>query len=107
MTTLPLTEVLIQGKTYAVVPMPPEDAGKLDGLNCLKTQTIFLDVDSHPDNLQEILLHEVLHGISDQLRLRMSERQVTYAALGILEVLKTNPKLSAFLLSNAAEHAAG
>lgn len=43
-----------------------------------------------PDKLRQIIIHEVLHAISDELDLGLTENQVMGASVGICAILKAN-----------------
>lgn len=50
------------------------------------------------DTQKEVILHEVLHAVSDEMGIDLSEEQVEGGARGILAVLIDNPGFAKFLL---------
>lgn len=46
---------------------------------------------------QDTLMHEILHALSDTLRLRLKEKQVHPLAAGLIQVLHDNPKVAEYL----------
>ena len=80
----------------------PEGTGELSeekmGLCDTFHQNIWVQDDLKEDTQRETLVHEVLHAISDEMRLELTEQQVAGAAIGILAVLMDNPSFAKFLL---------
>ena len=74
--------------------LDPEHAGECRTLE----QRILIEEGMKPDTQKDTLLHEVLHAISDEMDLELSEEQVTGAAKGILAVLMDNPTFARYLL---------
>lgn len=56
-----------------------------------------INPDQSDDSMRDTVLHEAIHGIEDEMGLRMSERQVAGMAVGILALLRDNPGLVRFL----------
>ena len=74
--------------------LDPEHAGECRTLE----QRILIEDGMKPDTQKDTILHEVLHAISDEMELDLSEEQVTGAAKGILCVLMDNPSFARYLL---------
>jgi len=49
------------------------------------------------ENLRDTLLHEIIHGISNEMKDGVNEKQTATLACGILCVLRDNPGLVRFL----------
>ena len=64
-------------------------------------QRILIEEGQKPDTQKDTILHEVLHAISDEMELDLSEEQVTGASKGILAVLMDNPSFARYLLKKA------
>lgn len=66
-------------------------------------QLILLDPDQGPDSMAETLLHEVLHavvvlvGLSNEWKESREERVVRRLAPALLDLIRRNPKLVAYL----------
>lgn len=61
-------------------------------------QRILVEEGLQYDTQKEVILHEVLHAVSDEMGLELSESQVSGTAKGILAVLIDNPSFAKFLL---------
>lgn len=72
-----------------------------------EAQRITLDPALGPDMLAETLLHEVMHGVSEAVGKPLGtdgedeERMIRALAPVLLDTLRRNPSLAAFLLSDA------
>ena len=71
-----------------------DNKGMCDSLN----QDIWIEEGLKFDTQKETVLHEVLHAISDEMALDLSEAQVDGGAKGILAVLMDNPSFAKYLL---------
>lgn len=50
-----------------------------------------------PKNLlQDTIIHEIIHALSDEGQLEMTERQVSVLACSLLHTIKANPKIKEF-----------
>lgn len=58
---------------------------------------ISLNPDQSVDSMRHILSHEMTHGISDTMDLKLTEKQVDGVAAGWLGVLRDNPSIVRFL----------
>lgn len=80
----------------------PEATGELSdekmGLCDTLNQNIWVQDDLKEDTQRETLLHEILHAISDEMGLNLTEEQVAGTAIGVLAVLMDNPSFAKFLL---------
>jgi len=75
--------------------LSPDEMGECDILH----QKILMERGLAYDTQKVILLHEVLHAVSDEMLAdELSEEQVTGMAKGILAVLMDNPSFARFLL---------
>ena len=61
-------------------------------------QRILVEDGLQYDTQKETLFHEVLHAISDEMDIELTEEQVTGASKGVLAVLMDNPSFARFLL---------
>lgn len=68
--------------------------GLCDTLN----QVIWVEEGLKYDTQRETLVHEILHAISDEMELGLTEVQVSGTAKGVLAVLIDNPSFAKFLL---------
>lgn len=75
--------------------LPEELQGQCDSLN----QQILIQEDLKYDTQKETLMHEVLHAISDEMNLDLTEAQVSGGSKGILAVLIDNPSFARYLVS--------
>ena len=78
-----------------------ETVGLMHGL----TQRILLDPDVAPDEIADTLLHEVLHACFHTSRAGLGEKREEKAVRAVctllLDTLRRNPELVAFLLNEA------
>ncbi|MGI0012932.1 MAG: hypothetical protein ACREBU_05745 [Nitrososphaera sp.] len=98
---VPVPHVLVCGKTYAVRWFA--SSGEVTDLGrCVpRHQRLDLSPDQTLESMQDTLLHEVLHALSNELRLELEEGQVQRLAVGLLDVLWHNPKFTAWLLERS------
>jgi hypothetical protein len=86
----------ILGKPYDVHSTPARDDGDY-GL-CLAHQCrIEVAEDQCETQKRDTLLHEVLHGVDNEMHCGLREPQIRRMATGLLAVLRHNPALVAFL----------
>lgn len=84
------------GKTYRVVKVAPSSDGSHG--ECLdKQQELRIAPDLTLAQEQDTLLHEMLHAIDYAMNGKMSERQISVMATGLLCVMKHNPALLRYL----------
>jgi len=92
------TEVKIVGKTYKIEWLE-HLANQGETFHAI--QTIKIEItDKAKEQMQDTVLHEVMHGIDYAMQAKLSERQVTVMATGLLAVLKENPNLMRYLLES-------
>lgn len=90
------TKIKIIGKTYAVESVPEMDDCGL----CYDTKQLIKISEELPHELtQDTLLHEVMHAIDYQMHIGLKEREISAMASGITAVIKENPVLAKFLLT--------
>ena len=87
----------IIGKPYQVLIVPLLDEGLNVGEMSEHHQAITMAAGQTFENERDTLLHEILHAIEERLQLKMREKQVALLATGLLQVLRENPKLVAYL----------
>lgn len=97
MTPIPET-VRILDKTWQV---SLEDLSATDsfGLSHRNRLKFILDPESPVDLIRETLLHEIMHGISDELDLGLEEKQISRLSAVLFHVLNCNPALVDYLLA--------
>ena len=98
------TGINILGKPFTVLceeanetPSSPLDRGDM-GACAQALLRIYVRAGFPLHTQQDTLLHETLHAISDELQLDMAERQVATTATVLLDTLRRNPQLAAYLL---------
>ena len=79
--------------------LPDTDKGQCDSLR----QKILVEEGLEYDTEKETVLHEVLHAVSDEMALDLSEEQVDGGARGILAVLMDNPSFARYLLKKGVK----
>lgn len=89
--------VNIIGKPYTVKIVESLDDGASDGEMSEHLQQIQIAAGQTWENERDTVLHEAIHGIEERLQLKMREKQVAILATGLLQVLRENPKLVAYL----------
>ena len=62
-----------------------------------RSQT-YISSDLYPDGRIEALLHEVMHGIADTMKLDLKETYIGLLSEGLLCVLRDNPELCSTIL---------
>jgi hypothetical protein len=94
-------EVDILGKPYAitVTAKGEGDYGECFADHCR------IEIAGYPCVMQQrdTLLHEVLHGIDHEMHCGMSEPQIRRMATGLLQVLRHNAGLVAYLVGTDAD----
>lgn len=85
-------------RTYKVIEQPqvkgPNDI-ECHGLTDSQKGFIMLatgDLEDQPALRKEVLIHEIIHAISDMLELGLKEKQVNGLGLALAGVLNDNPK---------------
>ena len=66
---------------------------------------IRVDSEMSLQQTRDTLLHEIIHAIEKELGLTMSEKTVKQLSTTLLAVLRGNPSLMTFLLSEAEDNA--
>ena len=93
--------IKIISKRFSIAYVP-EGEGDLTedkmGLCDTLHQQIWIEEGLEYDTQKETVLHEVLHAISDEMGLELTEAQVSGGVKGILAVLIDNPSFAKFLL---------
>lgn len=102
----PLPATIVVGPyRYAVVDDKPfTDSHDAWGFIQYAAQRIVYDASAAPERLRVALMHEVLHAIHDLVNTRgekWEEGQVTQDAGLLVDVLRRNPALVAFLIAGA------
>ena len=87
----------ILGKPFKVLWLTDELDSSLNGECDSDGQEIKVRDGLPVEQLQDTLLHEVIHAIDEAMDARMSESQVKKLATGLLAVLKDNPRFGSFL----------
>jgi len=77
------TEINILGKKYAIDYSTDVQMGGAYGASNRQKQKISLSEDQGPDQLCETLLHEVMHIISGELALTISEEDIQRLAAAL------------------------
>ncbi len=88
---------------------PPEDVRLLgrvvrirsadldvDG-ECTDGTVYYNSEDENPDNVRDTVVHELIHHYETMLGLRFKEQQVRQLAVCVLQMIRDNPKLIAWL----------
>jgi len=87
----------ILGKVWTVKQARPvlgDDSGESDFDRCLIVHT----VNECEQQRRDTLLHEIIHAVSDSIKLKLKEKQVHALACALLAVLRDNPELVEYLL---------
>ena len=92
----------VMGKPYAVcvTQRPDGDYGECFVNDCRIEVAGFQCEHQQRDTL----LHEVMHAVDHELNCRMSEPQIRRMATGLLQVLRHNSKLVAFIVGDDDAH---
>ncbi len=71
------------------------DAGQ-DLAGCIRyaDRKILICADQHAEDIPPTLLHEIIHAVSMERNLKMTENQVVNLANGLYEFILDNPKLA-------------
>jgi hypothetical protein len=69
------------------------------GLIDFNSMEILVNIEKGLDHQKDTVIHEILHGIDEELGLHLSEKQVRNLGCGIFQVLKTNKKLRLWLFT--------
>ena len=92
----------VLGKEYQVInEFPPNEDEEEEGNSgeCTFSRCeIHVDPTEAEPNQRDTLLHEVIHAVENDMDLGMKERQVLLLATGLLQVLRSNPHLVAYLM---------
>jgi hypothetical protein len=82
------------------IKQPLLDGVEVDGL--FQDSEIIIKACLSPKSMQEVLLHEVAHAIDEVMQIKLSEKQITQLARGLLGVLCDSPEFKKFLLEVGA-----
>lgn len=63
------------------------------GLSCTGDSSITISANQTEENIEETLLHEIIHMVSNSLAIELNENQVTQVSAGLYSVYKENPGL--------------
>ena len=103
-TTLRAGNVYILGKTFKI----KEVDRVLDSANAghvrYDKQSIVVARDQHVEQMQDTLLHEIVHVVDNLMETEMTERQVACLATGLLAVMKENMALFMWLMERAYDN---
>lgn len=94
-------QVRVVGKNYSILFVDEVDDQDNNGEHNLQKQEIKVKRGIHFEAQRDVLLHEVIHAVDEQLDLRLKHKQVHALAVGVLQVLRENPTLVAFLTAQA------
>jgi hypothetical protein len=87
MFNLKLNTIDILGKTIELKLVDYENMGTAFGLSRGDKQLIKLTKDFGKERMESTLLHEILHMLSDELNLGLTEHQVHVLEAGLYQVL--------------------
>jgi hypothetical protein len=96
--------ILICGQRFTVEILPAKDMPGLDdafGASRLIRQSIQLRADQGPDQQRDTLLHETIHMVAQLVDVegkKFDERTVNVLATQLLDTLRRNPDLVAYLM---------
>lgn len=88
-----IDRIKIMGKQYDISTFEPNGVDIVEGLSSQPNLYIKYRSDLPPANIEEVILHEAIHMISDSLNLDLVETQVVGLGNGLYQLLKENPKL--------------
>lgn len=90
-------EVRIIGKPYTVTWCHPRDIG--DDYGECRSHECIIKVSNEQAEIQkrDALLHEIVHGLDFELDTKLSERATRLIATGLLNMLRDNPAVTAYL----------
>jgi len=91
-----IAKLRILGKLW-IVKQQASKGSKDDGKCEFATKIISVNPRQTEDSKRDTLLHEIMHALDEELQTKMSERQVRLQATGLIEVLRNNPALVAYL----------
>lgn len=95
-----IDKIKIMGKQYDVSIFGPNGVDTVEGLSSQPDLYIKYRSDLPPANVDEVLLHEAVHMISDSLDLDLVETQVVGLGNGLYQLLMDNPKLIKLITGN-------
>jgi len=77
-----VSQLKILGKTYKVEIVEPDSLNHNPNLGTVTTVNNIISINANQaeENKAEVLLHEVIHAISDSVKLDLTEQQVTALA---------------------------
>ncbi len=96
----PPRSIDVLGKSWTVVIQEMEDTDY--GMCEHAKNRIIVSPKQSTDSMRDTLLHELLHAIDIELQAKMGERRVRLIATGLLQVLRHNKALVAFLTDASA-----
>lgn len=96
--------IRIMGKRYRLLVVDKVDEDNNYGEHQIERQEIKLRRGDHGfEQARDTALHEVIHGVEEQLSLNLKEKQVHRLAVGLLQVLRENPAWTRWLLATETE----
>lgn len=94
--TKPAT-VKILGKAYSIEWVHPRDIGDDYG-ECRSHECLIkVSTEQHEEQQRDALLHEIVHAVDFEMDTKLSERAVRLIATGLLNMLRDNPLIVAYL----------
>ena len=92
---MPPKRIDVLGKSWSIAVEEIADGDY--GVCKHATNQIAVHPKQSKDNLRDSVLHEILHALDVELSTHMGERRVRLTATGLLQVLRANKALTAFL----------
>lgn len=86
------------GKTWAL-RRHQDSIGDACGVTHHAQLTIDIDATQGLEHVQDTMLHEIMHAISDEVTLALTEEQVSRLATVLLGAMKDNPEVCAFIFA--------
>ena len=82
------SQVIILGQPFDIIMKP--QAEMEDELGCCQVtyNTIFLRQDMKDEKMGEVLLHEIIHAVGENLNLDLTENQVNNLAVGLYPIFR-------------------
>lgn len=79
-------------QTWSIRTAVPGEIGDDLGQCRSDTHEVVLNPNQNEESIRHTLTHELIHCIEQKLHLEMTERQVDLIALGLIDLLRTNPE---------------
>lgn len=92
-------KIVILGKSYQVefVKQPSPEDSTIVGTMFMRLQEIKIKPGLAHETERDTVLHEVLHAVEAEMNLSLEENAIYLMATGLLQVLRANPKFTAYL----------